>query len=189
MATWSDFLPRVMPDVAGCPIPRAESAIRDAVIEFCQKTRVWKDVVPFETDADYREGYVAVPSTSRLVAVLSLIEEGVETDIPEGLHIRADRANLWFLDEQETISIEALVALRPKETTTSCPDFIFNDHAETIAFGAKARLLYGPKDSWASPQLAVVAHQMFQKGIVQERIRIHHGYGDVSKRVKPRRFI
>lgn len=39
---WSLYLPEVLPDVPGCPNVMAINAVRNAAIEFCEKSLIWR---------------------------------------------------------------------------------------------------------------------------------------------------
>ncbi|HEX7116269.1 MAG TPA: hypothetical protein VF193_14170 [Steroidobacter sp.] len=42
MKAWTLFLPQVLPEVKGCPDVLAVNAIRNAAIEFCEKSSIWR---------------------------------------------------------------------------------------------------------------------------------------------------
>ncbi len=187
---YKEFLPRVMPEVIGCPVPVILQAIGDAVREFCERTWIWQDVVALKVEEGSREGFVFLQKSSRLVAVKCLIDEGRERDVPEGMSIKASSFPIEFGEEStETKEMKAKVVLKPSETSSTFPSWIFNDHAETIAQGAKARLMYDNRKAWGSPELASLNHQLFRKAITKERIKIHQGYTKGRSRVKSRGFV
>ena len=186
---WNAFFSRVMPEVKGCPAPIAVQAIRDAAREWCERTWVWQEVVPYETVEDSREVLISVPSDSRLVSVLYLIDEGQKKS-PDGYTIRANSNPVETEDEQtETAEMEARVVLKPSEAATECSDFLYNGYAEEIGWGAKARLLYNPSKPWGNMDMAGLNFQMFRKAIAQEKIKLSRGYTNKSLKVKARRFI
>ncbi len=185
---YKEFLPRVMPEVIGCPVPVVLQAIRDAVREFCEKTWIWQEVVNCTITEDDRELVLDIPAGSRLVSVRYLLEDGREEAVPDNLFIRTDDFEFEFEAEKDR-AMQARVCLKPQETSTNCPDWIFNDHAESVAYGAKARLMYDKRKAWGDPQLATLNHQLFRKAIAGERIRLHQGYSTNNSRVRPRRFV
>ncbi|MCK4826181.1 hypothetical protein KA005_61125, partial [bacterium] len=42
---FEDYLQEVLIEINGCPSKVATNAIRNAVIEFCQKARVWRETL------------------------------------------------------------------------------------------------------------------------------------------------
>jgi len=190
MVKWEKYFSRVMPEVKGVPAPMAIQAIRDAAMEFCQKTWVWQDNVPYEMEKGFREIFVSVPRGARLVSVIYLLENDREKKMPDNIMIKSQRTPVEgeFPSEQD-MEYEARVALKPSETSTEGPEFLYNDHAEAIAHGAKARLMYDLRKDWGQPELARMHHQQFRQAIAQEKIRMQQGYSRNPSRVKARRFV
>lgn len=190
MIKWEKYFSRVMPEVKGVPAPMAIQAIRDAAIEFCQKTWIWKQDIPYEMEEGFREIFVSVPRGARLVSVIYLLENGRQKHLPENIMIKSQRSPVEAeLPAEKDKEYEARVALKPSETSTEGPEFLYNDHAEAIAHGAKARLMYDLRKDWGQPELAGVHHQMFRQAIAQEKIRMQQGYSQKTSRVRPRRFV
>ena len=190
MINYEDFLPLVLAEVPGCPDITATSRIRNAVRDFCEKTWVWQEVVPYETEQGEREIFVYIPRDSRLVAVRYLIKEGQSIAVPDELFIRAQRYPVegeW--EQEESKEKEARVILKPHEDSTSCPDFLYNDHSEAIAYGAKAKLMSMSTMPWYNPQLAMLNIQLFNKDIAQEKIKLVKGYAQKTLKVQMRRFV
>ncbi len=185
---YKEFLPRVSPEVIGCPVPVILQAIRDAVQEFCEKTWIWQEVVDCTITEDDRELVLSLPTGAKLVSVRYLLKDGKEQVVPDNLFIRADEFEFEF-EAEESQELKARVALKPTSTSIECPEWLFKDHAEAITQGAKARLLYDNRKTWGNPDLAVLNHQMFRKAITQEKIKLHQGYAMKTSRVKPRRFV
>lgn len=187
---WEKFFPRVMPEVKGCPAPIVIQAIRDAAREFCEKTWVWQEIVPFQMEKGQREVFISMPRGASLVSVKSIVEEGGEHTVPDDIFIRSDRNLDQFKSEaSSTKQTQARGIFTPSENSDSCPDFLYNDHAEIIAHGVKARLMYDARKTWGHPDLAAMHHNMFRKGIANIKIYLHQGYRGSSSKVKPRRFV
>lgn len=55
----SEFLPYVMPQAPGCPALVAESYLRMAAIEFCERTRCWRKISEIEIDQERTVAMVA----------------------------------------------------------------------------------------------------------------------------------
>lgn len=71
---WTNYLPEVLPEVEGCPKIQAINAIRNAAIEFCEKSRVWEyNFTSKVALVAAQASYVLVPPTgSEIVAVTYL---------------------------------------------------------------------------------------------------------------------
>lgn len=190
MKSWEDYFPYVLPDVYGCPDPLAVQAIRDSAQEFCQKTWVWQDNVSYEIEEDLREIFVNVPRGASLVSIIYLLDNGKEKIVPENLLIKSQRNPVESeFPAEESHNYNARVALKPSKTSEAGPIFLFNDHVEAIASGAKARLMYDPRKYWGNPELAMLHHQLFRKAIGEEKIKIQKGYSKKTSRVKSIRFV
>lgn len=190
MVNWDKYFSRVMPEVKGVPAPMAIQAIRDSAREFCQKTWVWQDNVPYEVQEDQREILVVLPDDTRLVSVVYLLENGNYKQLPEDIYIKAKDSPIDSeFEADKSREYEARVALKPSESCAGGPDWLYNDHAESVAHGAKARLMYDARKDWGHPDLAMMHHQLFRKAIAAERIRMQQGYTRKAGRIKPRRFV
>jgi hypothetical protein len=55
----SEFLPYVMPQAPGCPSLVAESYLRMAAIEFCERTKCWRKISEIEIDDERTVAVVA----------------------------------------------------------------------------------------------------------------------------------
>jgi len=184
---WSAFFPRVLPHVRGCPAPVAIQAIRDAAMEFCQKTWIWQEVVDMDFVEDDVDVTITLPSDSKLIAIKDFIEDDRKYE-PDDFLIRDNEVILTKAAE-ETETIEGRVILAPYKTSTTCPEWLYNDHDVAIAEGAKARLMFDAKQIWANSELATLSLNFFRKAINTEKIKIFQGYAGRNKRVKARRFV
>lgn len=69
MATaWTSYTSRVEPYVPGCPRASVLLAIRNAAIEFCAKTSIWREEQS-QTLVEDKTEYTVSPATGRLVAL------------------------------------------------------------------------------------------------------------------------
>lgn len=188
MATkWDKFFSRVMPEVKGCPAPVVIQAIRDAAREFCERTYVWTQVSDAEIDKDESIAFIDIPRNARLVAVIN--DNRAREDFPYRIIAKSDRTPVELEQIADTTKeLSVRIAMKPIEDAQDCPDFLYNDHGEAIAHGAKARLMYDARKSWGHPELAVVHHNAFRKAIAKEKIKIHQGYIGQTGRVRARRF-
>lgn len=88
---------------------------------------------------------------------------------------------VWPIPKETKVDgITIRVALKPKRI---CPDecdpvddMIFEDYAETIAAGAKRRLMLIPKKPYSDPNQATAEQQLFMAGMNVARQRAVRGY-------------
>ena len=211
MASYDDFLPYVLQDVPGCPEIAAVHAIRNTVIDFCEKSLVVQaDLDPVSLVANQSD-YDLEPPSSRLVTkVIKLFYRNHELE-PSGQDAvtRATFYNPSALDadakgpprtwmqkdtttfsvwpvpkdaEQNAVTIR--VALKPTRKSSSCEDVIFEDYAEYIGAGAKARLMMTPNKAYTNPNLVVTQNQLYMQGVNMARQRASRGHTRANLRVK-----
>ena len=59
MATTDDFLPGILPDVPGCPLPTVRFHVHRAVMEFCRESGIWyEDLTPIDPRERLQRDYV-----------------------------------------------------------------------------------------------------------------------------------
>lgn len=214
MKNHSDFLDYVMPDVPGCSVPIAELAIKNTIIEFCEKSlilqrdhdpvTVVRNVVDY--DFDPPSGYL-VQRIMRAWFKRSSLNPVSPDDItdPEVYNrafAAADKqpgtpADILQKDERsfslypipsETVSngLTMRVALKPARSSSTIEDVIFEDYAEAIGSGAKARLMMSPGKPYSNPQLAAVEMSKYNTKINEARQRAVRGHVRSTTQVKLR---
>ena len=205
---WEGYLREVMPDVAGCPIRVAENAIRNAAIEFCNNSRVWRDSV---TDVPIVQGtseYTLVPPTDSEI-ISTYYAKFSDSNIPlptiPEQHLARGRQNptqqkpkwfhagsppvielFWVPDAAYTLEVKAI--LKPTKASTLGPDFLYNDWLEEISHGAKARLKSMSGRIWSDKTSVKFHRREFIKGWTEARIRDTKSNVQSSTRLKPGYF-
>lgn len=171
MKEFDDLYRRILPRVRGVAMPMVDEAIRQAAIEFCQRTRLWRDEDQFKSsdNLDY-EPIVAPPG-----AVIFEIEsarfndqpvEAVSRDwldghVPTWRTLQGDLAKWVTQSKPDTIrlvpaakgDVHLDLYLQPANDATSLPDFLIDHHARTLTDGALAELYATPGD-FQNPGLA-----------------------------------
>ena len=175
-----DFLPLILPRATGCPEPIAFDAIRQAAIEFCERTRIWRDTDQFMAD---EFGDIFAPAQSVVYQIEDarfdgrrLIPIGVQ-DL-NGMYPDCDWTTKTGEQPQyvtqlhpDTIkvvpSMSGMVTLtlllKPTNNAQELPDFIFDQYARTIADGALAEILMIPGQPYTNPQGGAMYSQRFQQ--------------------------
>lgn len=88
----------------------------------------------------------------------------------------------WYMPDDETIGIvqassiagnlRLLAALKPTRASTTFPTLLYERYIETIAHGAKARLMLIPKKPYTDKELGTYHQNMFNGLIGEARIRV-----------------
>jgi len=203
MKTYEQFLNEVMPHVPGCQVNVAVNAIRNTVIEFCEKTLILqRDHDPVtvtqslpDYDLDPPAGYLvtkimkawykniplvpAAPDEIGTVSVYNPLAPEAEGPGQPRWILQKDERTFSLLpvpDESVANAITMRVALKPTRASSSVEDVIFEDYVEVIGHGACARLLSMPAKPWTSPQMAGVSKMLFDQGVNQARQRANRGH-------------
>jgi len=99
---------------------------------------------------------------------------------------------LWLHRIPTVASDEGLlvkVILKPTKDCTTVPNFLWNDHDDTIAAGAKADLLSKRGMSWYDPQLSSAFSLQFSNGCNNAKLIKAVGYTKKPLRVKMREWL
>lgn len=201
---WSAFYPLVLSQVPLCPKPMVTKVIRDAAIEFCERTYVWKDwqEYPVGIDADYQFENDSVGVVFRVDA--AKVVDGVDLEIasPE----RADECYPGWRDGSVTgqpamltqtaadyftlvpaptsdAILTLAVSLKPAKASNYTEKFLYDDHEEAIASGALARLMGMAGKPWANPAATAYA-AVFNDRVVSVNLRASKAFGRAPIRVR-----
>jgi len=218
MKLWEDFLSEVLPYVENCPNIIAKSHIKNAAIEFCQRTALWKsELSAFDITLDIHT-YALNTKVDPEEEVISSIDYAFITEEHGETHLNvttedAMKANvkLWrtitgtkpsaimMLDTEncrlypipeETIANSLIVGLilKPAKSAAGIPNWIFEQYYEVISHGAKARLMGMKGRNWYSPEEGVDEQSDFDIGVRDATIRTNKGNSRQNMQVQMRPF-
>lgn len=215
-ATYEDFFPNILPEVPGVAEVVAANAVRNAVIEFCEKSLILqrdhdpitikKNIVDY--DLEPPTGYIVVkvmkawlenneltalaPDFVREASVYNRLFSSYEanTDRPRAYLQKDERSiSVWGVPDQNYPSgLTLRVALKPTRASESVESVILEDYAETIASGALYRLMMSAGKPYTNAELAAVHKGLFQQGINVARQRATHGQVRSTLSVKLKRI-
>ena len=211
MAQLSDFYIYVMPRVEGCPTGLVKHAVRDAVIEFCERTLMWKhafaavDIVADQDNYTFTapDGTVLCCPTYVSINKTQLFptnEEDLDNTIPEWRNSTSRQPGSFYMDYDGTmylvptpsenfvagLSVEA--ALKPAITADTIPDWLYNNWAEVISHGALMRLHSMVGKVWADTQMVALHRAKFKEGITRAKSKTMKSFAKQGKSVQPRSF-
>ncbi|WP_025915802.1 hypothetical protein [Herminiimonas sp. CN] len=185
---YSDLIRDVLPHLTNGPSdPLVEAAIRNAVIEFCNQSWLWR-YLPDPIDIVAGEvAYDLEPTTGAdVAAVLScsiggnLISPASTDDLdriytgwqslsgPARHYTQTDTNSILLVPRPEFNIAGALVmvlALQPRRSSTAFPGWIADQYAESLAAGALSRLLLMPGKAWSDGQAGMLNKDKFQAAI------------------------
>lgn len=216
MAAYEDFLPYVLPDAPGAAELVVIQAIRNACIEFCEKslvlTRDHDPITVVQNTVDYDleppDGYIVVkvqkawlennpldplaPDFVREAATYNRLFSSYEStpSTPQRFLQKDERSiSLWPVpDKKYQNGLTLRVALKPTRASTEIEDVVFEDYAETIAHGALYRLMMSAGKPYSNEKMAAVEKALFEQGINVARSRAAHGHVRTSLSVQMRKI-
>lgn len=195
------LLPRVLRYAAACPEPIAVDHIRDAAIEFCKRTRVWRDRDTFAVSASDCEAIVPLQNADVYeIAHASFDEGGNKRDLEAKAMDWLDRHEPGWRDEEGNPSIITQVnpntlrvvgktagqitlelILIPSAKCQVLPDILVNKYAAEISWGAIGEVLLTPGD-FINPELGSAFAQRFQGALDRYGAKISRGQQKAPQR-------
>lgn len=210
MATtlFTAFLPEVAPFVADCPQVILVNAIRNAAIEFCERTLIWQtNIGAMDLAAGTGEYTIAVPADTQLVGILNAwynntllipkdqdglarifrLEDWRSATGGPRYFIRTSSSVMQVVptptvSETDVVGIRA--ALAPTRTATGVDSEIYEDYLIAIATGAKAYLYGMHGQTFYDPTLAMQLRQEFMVAIGAARIKVNKGQTRAAPRIE-----
>lgn len=178
---WEKLFPHVQPHLPGCPEVVMREHIRDATIDFCERSEVWTyKGEPFQTQAGVSDYFVDVRSGSLLENLVSVRVDGFLVPRVSELYPRSaavepngtpnryamfeDQQVRFFPTPDKVYEVRTLAVLKPSLTARGMESFIFETHGRTIACGAIASLAKIPGKEWTDFELATYHEQKFFRG-------------------------
>ena len=191
MVSLETFLPLIRGRLPGCPDLILVDAIRDACIEFCQRTQLLTEDLSVDVVANER-AVELLPDTDLTWEVLKVWRAGgepltpvnrqalaeqdddVNTGTPGYYYVEGDRYLVLgpVPDANETLQVR--VTLRPKDNATRVHDVLWQDYRQPLCAGARAwvRRHYG---EWVNPQTEAEDRKLFEYSLHNTNIRRAHG--------------
>lgn len=204
---YSDLFVYVLSEVPGCPEFTAERAIRDACIDFCARTDIYRaeaqtlvvtaGITEYELDAPVgtepnhvktilRNGRPLTASTYE--DVITLIELS-DRSYPQ-CFAQYDNANVLIGPKPvERESLKVLYTLKPTQSSTSIPDTIGNEWREALVSGALFRLQMMAGQPWLNPNAANANAQIYERSVAKAIRQAKYGHGGAPLTVTPREFM
>lgn len=184
MTDIEDFLTKVLPFAPGCPEPTAIEHIRNAAIEFCEETRLWRSEDTFEVGDD--PNVVCTPQGAVIHDIERCDFNGKRLD-PASISWLDEHHPDWRSDEfklqgppryftqvcPDTVRVvpfqqgrlKVWLRLKPAEDAEQVPDFIATQHRSTIGWGALAGILMLPNQTFTDPNRATYFQAKFDQSL------------------------
>ena len=198
------FLPMVRGRLPGCPDMILTDAVRDACIEFCQRTRLLtEDLVlsvtagertltlapvadtAWEGTTVWRDDGEVLSATNRQELADSAFD--IETGTPRWYYVEGDRLLVLGAYPSADETLNARVTVRPSDAATAVHDVLWQDYRQPLCAGARAwvRRHYG---EWVNDKQEAEDRQVFELGIHRANLRRARGGANASLRVRAHPF-
>lgn len=208
---YSVFMPEVLPYVHDCPQFVAVNAIRNAAIEFCERSHYWQvDTLPINLLVGTGTYAVPLPTETALVEVNQawikgqlLIPQSAEvlTRIYRGVDWRTASGGPAYITalDSETVQVVPMpinaavlnirASIAPTRASTSIVSFIYERQLDVIAAGARARLYSMAGQPFFDPQSAELYRHKFLSGVNDARIKANRSISRSPVSVEFQRFV
>ena len=210
MATvaYNSWYNEVLPEVPGCALPAiAENAIRNAAIEFCERSHFHIYNHPAINAVAATATYAFVPPANTLVVkVLQAFYNKKEIfpmtpDELDSMYTTTDWRDrtgtpFYFTQDDElnirlvpypnaslTGALKLRVSLKPTRASTTIEARIYEEYLEAIKAGALFRLKSQTSKPYSDPTGAANNLALFNMGIDNARDRASRGFGRAHRRV------
>jgi hypothetical protein len=210
---YSKFLPLVLQYVPDASDFIAENAIKQAAIEFCEKTLVWQINIPAMDVVNGQNSYpVQTPADTKFVVPVQayfntnlLIPKGPD-ELAE-IYRMGDYQQIQGAPQYITRMIKPEVmlvptpyvtqpailyvkaAIAPTRDSSEIDSEIYEQYAEAIAWGARGRLLAQPRQDYSDKAGAIEALKMFRYEINRVRMQVTKGLTRGSPRIEFQRWV
>jgi hypothetical protein len=204
---WTSWYDEVMPELPGAP-PAAlvKNAIRNAAIEFCDRTWVYRvPHDPISSAGNVAEYDIETPTKTKPVKLhrvwydkkeifpktadeLAALYSHWPSASGTPLYFTQRRFDAVILVPIPTASISsaitAEIAIKPSRAATGISSDIYEKYLEEIAYGAKARLFAMKAKPWSDAKLAAFNLGMFEQAVGRTKVQAVKGHTRAKLRVR-----
>lgn len=198
LVAFSQFYDEILPEIPNYVKSLVDQAIRDACIEFCRRTRLWKETVQVNVVATEASILVTPPSPQAVfMEVRRVAYDGTDltpfmpeekdadtpnwredTGTPENYCVYGDEDKVFLYPiptESLTNGLEVDGVFAPARSCTQVPSFLYDRHSKVIAKGAKYRLMQMGKKPWTDRELSAKYEREFNNECGGEGMRVAQG--------------
>lgn len=209
--SYEAFFPDVLPYVPDCPDLTALAAIRDACIEFCERSHYLRETLERDDieagEAEYTlactPGYtviMALSVTYKQTTLLNTTSEFLESRYGSNWRERAGTPRYFVQERPDTIILTpipdedvtegwyATVAIKPSHDSSLIDERVLEHWHDAIGMGARARIHAIPNQPFFDQASADKFQSWFAAKCNEARIQTRQGIGRAPLRVKFKPF-
>jgi len=202
--TWSAFYPDVLPDLPGAPAPMVDHYLRNAAIEFCERSKAWvvdlapvdavagqmKYVLPLPIDTELAEIQEARFSSNRITpkapAFLVAQHGNWATEVGTPIHYTHESTDSILLipapADTAIGAIKIRATIRPALNAAAIDDWLYSRYRFAIAAGCKALMMVMANKPWTNADLAVVNAGIFESTVTKATGAAANGFTNARPR-------
>lgn len=187
MKLWSAFYPDVLPELPGAPLPMVDHWLRNATIEFCERTKTYvADLDLINAVANQMSYPLVLPANTELVDVVSAWFNGdeitpkspgylkdkygdwtAETGTPEHFTHQATDAIMLVPAPADaaTDALKIKASIRPAMAATGIEDWFYSQYRLALVAGCKAKMMAMKDVAWADPDRVALNLGYFESAI------------------------
>jgi hypothetical protein len=207
---YSIFFPHLIPLVPHVADPVATQAVRDACIEFCKGTMIWREAIDPMSSIQGEAVYeLDLPTDATLAHIVDLYYDSrmlTKKSVSELSRYARDWMQLvgkptmyTMLNSNEIMlvpkpdvavagAITGILAFTPSRKSTTVNDDVYEDYAEEITRGAAAKLLMIPNQQWSDVKLGIAYRRQFVADMANARSHVNQAHMQAPISVHLRRF-
>lgn len=190
MALYANLIDKARREVREAPSEAIGNEIRSSVIEFCQRTRSWRDYQTIFLSPGQHEYRLRFLMEGRVDQVLSCdLRKGTEGRAIKKVEV-TDRFKsgrpAYFSEspgyvrfspvpDEDGYEARLHVIYVPAVGSRTYPDFIYDEWREAVTAGAVSRLLLQPDRPWSNPDRGLYLEREFHLAVRDARQKAQSG--------------
>lgn len=207
MTPLETFLPRLLPQLPGCPQPTALQALLDSACDFSDRSRAVlvvtdpQTLVAGQAEYDYglpsaveavqlKAAWIDQASLALPPAVVRVPDDGTVTGTPyAAMPTEEGDLRLYPTPDKGGGRLVARLAVRPTAGATQVMDVLYHRWREAIVAGAAFRLVLIPGQAFTNLEMAGVHERKFLQGVGRAAVEANRGGVNTPLFVRPARFL
>lgn len=181
---FDEFIVYVTAAIAGVPAEAAGFAVRLAAIEWAQRTRAIKRTIRFEVLRAVQEYPLFLADSWSLVGISEVTVDGSRVGRSSGPGNGCSRTYAFEMPDAFYLNFppsrdgagEMRVVVSPGQDSCFIDRWVYDQHAETLALGARARLLGMTTEPWYNPSAAQQTRREFDRALARATAADRGGY-------------
>lgn len=171
---------------AGVPVPIIDHEVREAAIQFCDRARVWREIQTLDVVADQADYTPVLPVDGVVSIVEDVYHNGVRLE-PKPIDTLKEQYQDWqsqsgtplyytqmqpgviklvpYPTTELTDGLSVRLVFKPARTAETLPDWLYEQYADVLGWGALVRLLLNPGLPCHNPGLAAAYQTQFEQGL------------------------